>query len=94
MAGNICLITTLILVGPNPLLADFLEISLFYEMGVMAVFGIGYALLFVTAFGRAIKAITDLGYDLDPSTTIMITGKMPKQQNIKQITAQVVEELF
>ena len=60
----------------------------------MAVFGIGFALLFVTAYGRAIKAITDLGYDLDPSTTIMITGKMPKQQKIKQITAQVVEELF
>ena len=81
MAGNICLITTLLLVGPIPLLADFLEISLLHEMGVMAVFGIGYALLFVTAFGRAIKAITDLGYDLDPSTTIMITGKTPKQQN-------------
>ena len=57
-------------------------ISLSYECGLMVIFGIGYSLIMVSTFGRAIKAITNLGYDMDLSTTVWITGRQLQLKSV------------
>ena len=81
VVGNICLIATLLLIGPVPFLTQVITISFNYECGLMVVFGVGYSLIMVSAYGRAIKAITNLGYDIDTTATVLITGIACTMQN-------------
>ena len=74
VAGNVLVIITLLLIGPVPFLDGMLVISLNYECGMVVVFGVGYSLIMVSAVGRAIKEITNRGYCMDTSTTMLITG--------------------
>lgn len=74
IAGNIFLIAVLLLVGPVPFLNGAITPSLSYECGLMVIFGFGWALITVSTFGRATKAITNLGYNIDTNTMVLITG--------------------
>ena len=72
--GNIIAIPTFMLMGPMPFMQKWITISLGHEFAVVSAFGIAFSFINVSTFGRAIRAITDLGYVMDMNTTVLITG--------------------
>ena len=74
VGANILAIPAFLLMGPVPFLEEFLTISLGFELVVLSIFGIGFPFIMVSTFGRAMQAITDLGYVADTNTTVLLTG--------------------
>ena len=73
--GNNLLTVAFLLIGPVPFLDGVLTASLHYEYGVVILFGIGYSIVMVSTFGRAIKGVVGIGFNQDDmSTQLMITG--------------------
>ena len=72
--ANILAIPAFLLMGPVPFLEEFITISLEFEFVVLSVFGIGFPFIMVSTFGRALQAITDLGYVADTNTSVLLTG--------------------
>ena len=75
VGANVLAIPAFLLMGPVPFLEEFITISLGFELVVLSVFGIGFPFIMVSTFGRAIQAITDLGYVADTNTTVLLTGQ-------------------
>ena len=74
VGANILAIPAFLLIGPVPFLEELITISLGFELVVLSVFGIGFPFIMVSTFGRAIQAITDIGYVADTNTTVLLTG--------------------
>ena len=72
IVGNNLLSTAFLLIGPVPFLSHLLTASLNYEYGVVILFGVGYSLVMVSTFSRAITAVADLGFNQDDTSTQMM----------------------
>jgi len=75
IAGNNLLTVAFLLIGPVPFLSHLVKASLYFEYGVVVLFGLGYSLVMVSTFSRAIRAVAILGFNKDDtSTQMMVTG--------------------
>ena len=70
--GNSLLITSFTFLGPAPSLQNSIRPSLGYMYGIITIFGVGYSLIIITTFSRALKAMTALGYDTEETNTQMV----------------------
>jgi len=74
--GNSLLITSFTFLGPAPSLQNSIRPSLGYMYGIITIFGVGYSLIMITTFTRALRAMKALGYDTEETTTQMVATGM------------------
>ena len=75
------LMVAFLLIGPVPFLDGLITASLHYEYCVVILFGIGYSVVMVSTFGRAIKGVVGIGFNQDDMRTqLMITGIFVKDE--------------
>ena len=79
--GNKMLMVAFLLIGPVPFLDGLITVSLHNEYCVVILFGIGYSVVMVSTFGRAIKGVVGIGFNQDDMRTqLMITGIFVKDE--------------
>ena len=76
IAGNIVMGIAFVFLGPAPYLTG-LEPNVNLIFGMVALIGLGYALIAVSTFARALKESVKRGYSASIGTFVVISGKVP-----------------
>ena len=84
--GNSLLVTSFIFLGPAPSLQNSIRPSLGYMYGIITIFGVGYSLIMITTFTRALRAMKALGYDTEETNTQMVATGTNK--NLKIVSSK------
>ena len=84
--GNSLLITSFTFLGPAPSLQNSIRPSLGYMYGIITIFGVGYSLIMITTFTRALRAMKALGYDTEETNTQMVATGTNK--NLKIVSSK------